>query len=291
MNYLIHILILIEIYYILATALNLIAGYTGLLSIAQAAFYGVGAYIGALMALNLETPLLANLFCAALLCALFGILLGLPSLRIRDDYFTVATLAFQIIIFNIMNNWVSLTGGPLGIAGIPEPNILGWNLSPSSNFLLFTTLVSGFVLWLIHRLVSSPFGRVLKAIREDELFALSLGKNIAVYKLSIFVLGAGLAGIAGVLYAYYISFIDPFTFTVSESVLILAMVIIGGAGMLLGPIVGATLLIILPELLRFVGLPIAQAAYLRQILYGSLMVGFLILRPQGLAGYNRFGQK
>ncbi|MGB3512929.1 MAG: branched-chain amino acid ABC transporter permease [Microcoleaceae cyanobacterium] len=291
MNYLIHILILIEIYYILATALNLIAGYTGLLSIAQAAFYGVGAYIGSLMALNLETPFLANLFCAAVLCALFGILLGLPSLRIRDDYFTVATLAFQIITFNIMNNWVSLTGGPLGVAGIPEPNIFGWNLSPSSNFLLFTTLVCGFVLWLIHRLVSSPFGRVLKAIREDELFALSLGKNIAVYKLSIFVLGAGLAGMAGVLYAYYISFIDPFTFTVSESVLILAMVIIGGAGTLLGPIVGATILIILPELLRFVGLPIAQAAYLRQILYGSLMVGFLILRPQGLAGYNSFGQK
>ena len=291
MDYLIHILILIEIYYILATALNLIAGYTGLLSIAQAAFYGVGAYIGALMALNIETPFLANLFCAAVLCALFGILLGLPSLRIHDDYFTVATLAFQIITFSILNNWVTLTGGPLGLPGIPEAKLLGWSLSPTSHFLLFTSILCGIVFWLVHRLVSSPFGRVLKAIREDEIFALSLGKNVAAYKVSIFVLGAGLAGMAGVLYAYYISFIDPFSFTVSESVLILAMVIIGGAGTLPGPIVGAALLVILPELLRFVGLPGAQAAYLRQILYGSLMVGFLIWRPQGLAGYNSFGQK
>ncbi|NES24881.1 MAG: branched-chain amino acid ABC transporter permease, partial [Symploca sp. SIO3E6] len=184
MDYLIHILILIEIYYILTTALNLIAGYTGLLSIAQAAFYGVGAYIGALMALNLNTPFCLNLFCAVVLCALFSILLGLPSLRVHDDYFTVVTLAFQIITFSILNNSVSLTGGPLGLPGIPEAKILGWSLSPTSHFLLFTSILSAIVLWLTHRLVSSPFGRVLKAIREDEIFALSLGKNVAAYKVS-----------------------------------------------------------------------------------------------------------
>jgi len=149
------------------------------------------------------------------------------------------------------------------------------------------------VIWAItflvtSRIVLSPFGRVLKAIREDEIFAKASGKNVAAYKVIVFVTGAGMAAMAGVIYAYYISFIDPTSFTVMESIFIISIVIIGGAGSLLGPIVGATVLIVLPELLRLMGLPSSLAANLRQIIYGALLVICMIWKPTGFLGKYSF---
>ncbi len=288
MEYLLHILILIGIYIILSVSLNLIAGYTGLLSIAHAAFYGVGAYIAALMALNLHSPFLINAVCAVILSGLLGALIGIPSLRIRDDYFVVATFAFQIIIFSILNNWVSLTGGPMGLPGIPLPTIFGLKVSSHVGFLLLIGFFCILTLWVSHRIIQSPFGRVLKAIREDEVFALATGKNVAAYKVLVFVIGAGMAAIAGVMYAHYISFIDPTSFTVMESIFIISIVIIGGAGSLWGPVVGAVILVMLPELLRFLGLPSSIAANTRQILYGTLLVAFMMWRPRGFMGEYAF---
>ena len=135
MEYLLHILILVGIYVILSVSLNLLAGYTGLLSIAHAAFYGVGAYIAALMALNLHSPFLINIVCAVVLGGLLGALVGIPSLRIRDDYFVIATFAFQVITFSVLNNWVSFTGGPMGLPGIPQPMIFGLTISSHIDFL------------------------------------------------------------------------------------------------------------------------------------------------------------
>lgn len=288
MEYILHILILIGIYTILSVSLNLIAGYTGLISIAHAAFYGVGAYVAALMALNMHTPFLVNIVCAVILCGLLGVLVGIPSLRIRDDYFVIATFAFQVITFNVLNNWVSLTGGPMGLPGIPQPTIFGIQISSQVGYLLLVSVFCALTLWVIHRIVRSPFGRVLNAIREDEVFAQAAGKNIATYKVLVFVIGAGMAAVAGVIYAYYISFIDPTSFTVMESIFIISIVIIGGAGNLWGPVVGAVVLVLLPELLRFIGLPSSVAANLRQIIYGVLLVTFMIWRPRGLLGEYAF---
>jgi len=291
MEYLLHILILIGIYVILSVSLNLIVGYTGLLSIAHATFYGVGAYVAALMALNLHSPFLVNILCAVVLSGLLGALVGIPSLRIRDDYFVIATFAFQVITFSVLNNWVSFTGGPMGLPGIPQPAIFGLQISSHVGFLILVGIFCALALWVTHRTVRSPFGRVLKAIREDEVFAKAAGKNVAAYKVLVFVIGAGMAAVAGVMYAHYISFIDPTSFTVMESIFIISIVIIGGSGSLWGPVVGAMVLVVLPELLRFVGLPSSVAANVRQIIYGGLLVAFMMWRPRGFLGEYAFQGK
>jgi branched-chain amino acid transport system permease protein len=288
MEYLLHILILMGVYVILSVSLNLIAGYAGLLSIAHAAFYGVGAYVAALMALNLHSPFLVNVICAIVLSGLLGALVGIPSLRIRDDYFVIATFAFQVITFSILNNWVSLTGGPMGLPGIPQPTIFSLKISSHISFLGLVGIFCVWTLWITQRIIKSPFGRVLKAIREDEVFAQAAGKNVAAHKVFVFVIGAGMAAVAGVIYAYYISFIDPTSFTVMESIFIISIVIIGGAGSLWGPVVGAVVLVIMPEFLRFIGLPSSVAAHVRQILYGGLLVAFVMWRPRGFLGEFSF---
>jgi branched-chain amino acid transport system permease protein len=261
-----------------------------LISIAQAAFYGVGAYTAALMSLNLHSPFLTNLLAAMVLSGLLGAMMGVPSLRIRDDYFVIATFAFQVIVFGLLNNLVSFTGGPMGLPGIPQPNIFGLVIDSHWEFLLLTAILAATVLWVCHCIVHSPFGRVLMAIREDETFTLAAGKHVAAYKVLVFVIGAAMASVAGVVHAHYISFIDPTSFTVMESIFIISIVIIGGAGSFWGPVIGAVVLVTLPEILRFIGLPSSVAANIRQILYGGLLVLFMMLRPQGLMGKYAFGK-
>lgn len=288
MEYFLHIIILIGIYVILSVSLNLLVGYSGLLSIAHAAFYGVGAYVAALMAINLQSSFLLNLICAVFISGILGVLVGFPSLRIHDDYFAIATFGFQVITFSILNNWVSFTGGPMGLPGIPQANLFGWALETQLDYLFLLSIFCFIVVWISHRIAHSPFGRSLKAIREDELFALALGKNVAYYKVTVFTIGACMSATAGVIYAYYISFIDPSSFTVMESIFIISIVIIGGAGNIKGSVIGAAVLVILPEALRFLGMPSAIAANIRQIIYGALLIMFMIFRPQGLVGEYSF---
>ena len=288
MEYFLHILILIGIYVILSVSLNLITGYAGLLSIAHAAFYGVGAYVAALLALKFHSPFLANIVCAVILSGLLGALVGIPSLRIRDDYFAIATFAFQVITFSVMNNWVSFTGGPMGLPGIPQPAIFGWKITTHYDFLIVIFVLCVKRLSAFDCPRNRSFGRVLKAVREDEIFAQAMGKNVAFYKVLIFVIGAGMASVAGVMYAYYISFIDPTSFTIMESIFIISIVIIGGAGNIWGSVLGAAVLVILPEALRFLGMPSSIAANMRQIIYGALLVIFMLFRPQGFIGEYSF---
>lgn len=288
MEYLLHILILIGIYVVLTVSMDLIAGHTGLVSIAHAAFFGVGAYVAALMGLKFGSPFLGSLGVAIIVCGLLGVLVGLPSLRIRDDYFLIATFAFQILAFSVMNNWVSLTGGPMGLPGIPQPRILGWEVSGNWGFLILTAILAMAAVLIARKIIMSPLGRVLRSIREDEILARALGKNVAHFKVLIVVVGAGMAGAAGVVYAHYITFVDPTSFTVMESILILSMVIIGGAGSLWGPAVGAAMLVTVPELLRFIGLNSSVAANVQQMLYGAGLVACMIWRPQGIIGEYAF---
>lgn len=290
MEYILHILILIGIYTILSVSLNLLVGYTGILSIAHAAFYGVGAYVAALMALKLQTPFLLNLFLAIIASGFFGALVGIPSLRLRDDYFVIATFAFQIITFSILNNLVDFTGGPLGLPGIPQPNIFGFEITSHIEFLILVIILAVITFWIANKIVKSPFGRLLKAIREDEVFVKAAGRNVSDAKVKVFVISASLASIAGVVYATYITYIDPTSFTIMESIFIISIVIIGGSANLKGSIVGSIILVALPELLRFIGLPNSIAANIRQILYGALLVIFMLWRHQGFLGEYKFNK-
>lgn len=288
MDYLLHILILIAIYTIVGISLNLVAGYTGLLSLSHAGFYGIGAYTAALLSLKFGTSFLLIIPAAIGVASLFGLLIGWPSLRIRDDLFVITTFGFQIILFQIMNNWMGLTNGPLGLPGIPQPTLFGHRISSHIDFLVLSVILAALVYLVARRLTNSPFGNVMRAIREDELFAQSLGKNVSFYKALVFSIGAGLSAIGGVVYAYYITFIDPTSFTINESIFMLSIVIVGGSGRLGGSIIGAILLVSIPELLRFLNIPNAIAANMRQILYGGLLVAFMMFRPRGIWGEFSF---
>ena len=279
---------MIAIYSILSSSLNIIAGYTGILSICQAAFYGIGAYTIAIMALKFQTPVLLNFTIAIVLSAVFSLVISVPSIRIRDDYFVITTFAFQIIIFSIMKNWVSLTGGPMGLPGIPDLELLGVHFSDKASFLGLISFIAVIIHIIILKIVRSPIGRILRSIREDEIFTASVGKNVVFYKIQIFIISSSMAALGGGLYAYYFNFVDPSSFTLMESIFILSIVIIGGSGSLRGPVAGAVFLVLLPELLRFAGLPSSIAANIRQILYGGLLVVFMMWRPQGFLGEYSF---
>ncbi len=291
MDYLAHIGVLIAIYSILALSLNLVTGYTGFLSLTHAAFYGIGAYVAALMALHLHTPVLLSLATAAALSGTFGALLALLALRIRDDRFVITTFAFQVIVVSLLANWTSVTGGPMGLAGIPQANVFGWVLATQTHYLIAATAIAVLAWDISRRIGKSPFGRILKSIREDDRLVAHVGKNVASYKIVIFAVSACIASAAGVLYVHYVTFIDPSNFTVMESIFIVSIVILGGADSLWGPVLGAVVLVSLPELLRFAGIPSAAAANIRQILYGLALVACMLWRPQGLIGEYAFGRE
>ena len=290
MEYLVHILVLVGIYTMLAVSLDLLAGHTGLVSIAHAAFYGLGAYTSALLTVHFGAPFLAGVLAGMAVAALVSVVVSLPSLRLHDDYFVIATFGFQMILFSIFNNWTDLTRGPLGIPGIPRPMIWGWTIESQIELIGLIAVFAGTAYIVARRLSTSPFGRVLRAIREDEVFAQALGKNTLRFKVTAFTVSAALAASAGSLYAHYITYIDPSSFTVMESILVISMVIIGGAGSRWGPVIGAVVLVILPEALRFLGLPIGVAANLRQVIYGIVLVAVMMFRPQGLVGRYGFGR-
>ncbi len=184
---------------------------------------------------------------------------------------------------------MGFTGGPLGLPGIPQPVIFGITIATHWAFLALTTVLALFTYWAANRVVKSPFGRVLKGLRKNEVFTLSAGKNVTAFKIKIFMLSAALASLGGVIYATYITYIDPTSFTVMESIFIISIVIIGGAGNLKGSVLGSVVLVALPEVLRFIGLPDSVAANIRQILYGGLLVVFMLWRPQGFIGEYKFG--
>ena len=208
--------------------------------------------------------------------------------RLKGDYLALATFGLGIIVYSIAKNWVSLTRGPMGLPGIPQFSIFGYEIANVWSNLVLVSIFVAVTYIVIRNITNSPFGRVLKGIREDEIATLAMGKNINKYKLIVFVVGAFFAGIAGSLYAHYITFIDPSSFTVMESIVVLLMVVFGGMASLKGSCVGASILIIFPELLRFLGMPNSVAAPLRQMIYGLLLIILMILRPQGLMGKFRF---
>ena len=288
MEYLLHILLIAGIYVILTLSLNLIVGYTGLPALGHAAFSCIGAYTSSLLALNIGLSPWIGLLIGACVAALSGIIIGYPAVRLKGDYLALATFGLGVIVYSIAKNWISLTRGPMGLPGIPGFSVFGFQFSGIWSYLLLVLAFVSITIGVIRRIVNSPFGRILRSIREDEIASEALGKDTTKYKLLVFIIGAFFAGIAGSLYAHYITFIDPSSFTVMESITILLMVIFGGMGSISGSIVGAVILVVFPELLRFLGMPSSIAAPMRQMIYGLLLVVLMIKRPQGIMGAYRF---
>ncbi len=284
MNYLFHIIVMLGIYSIFIQSLNITMGYTGLISLSQAAFYGIGAYITALLMLKFNLNFFIALPIAVIFTVILSFVVSIPSLRLKGDYFILATLGFQIIIFNIMYNWVSLTRGPYGIPGIPSPEILGIKFDNPLKFSIISTMLALLILYVFYLMTSTKFGKILKAIREDEIATSTLGKNTTKFKIIAFSIGAGIASIAGSLFATYFTYIDPTSFTLNESVLLVTILTIGGGGNIKGPLVGTVIIILLPEILRFLAIPDTIAANIRVMLYAVALILILLYKPQGIAG-------
>lgn len=289
MNYLLHLLVMIGIYLPLAYSLNLILGFGGLLSLCHAAFYGIGAYAYVLLMTSAGLPPALALPAGIAITAVLGMGIGWVSLRFRGDLFLFVTLGFQMIVFTLLYNWVGLTNGPYGIAGIPRPEFFGVVLRTPFHYVLLAAAMNLALLPILFALYRSPFGLMLKALREDETAAKSLGLNADRLYLSAFVVAAALAAIPGAFYASYVTYIDPTSFTLNESIFLAAILLLGGSGNRVGPLVGVLIMLLLPEVLRFVGLPDAIAHNLREIIYGLLLAVLMYLRPQGIAGEFRMG--
>jgi branched-chain amino acid transport system permease protein len=298
MNYLLHLLVLLDIYFILSLSLNIIMGYTGLLTLAHAGYFALGSYAYAIASMFLGWGFLPSALVAVVINVLFSGMLSVASWRFRGDFFILFSLTIQVVLFTILKNWFdptqppgswrNLTNGDFGLAGIPSPSIAGYELDSRSSVAIAFTLLAIGAAGFSWALLRSPWGRLLRALRDDELAARSLGKDVRVAKMQAIAIGCGMAGFAGVMLASYQAYINPTSADMSQATLLFSMVIVGGLGnSVLGPFVGALLLIAIPEGLRFIDLPIALAAELRLMAYGFLLVLLMHVRPQGVAGSYR----
>jgi len=266
---------------LLTLGLDFILGYTGQLNLGHSAFYGLGAYVSTLLIVKLGVPFWVAFVAGIGFAGLAGMFLSLFAVRLRGHYLAIASLGFAVIVYQILLNWISLTQGPLGIYGISPPPavvIAGRVVADFRSLTAFFYLVSGFtflVYLLLNQLVRSPVGETLTAIREDEISAASLGINCAAWKVFAFVVGSAVAGAAGCFYASFVGTLVPDAFYVTEAFNVLAMVIVGGVGTLIGPVFGAIFLTLLPEVLRGVG-------DLRLVVYGAALTFVVLFMPGGL---------
>jgi len=268
----------VGIYAILAMGLNVVVGFAGLLNLGYAAFFALGAYAYALLNIHTGCPFWLGLPAAGLVSMAFGLLIGMPSIRVRGDYLAITTLGFGEIVRIAFNNLDAWTGGPNGLLGIDRPTFFGYKFSINATPYVYLTLaLVALVAWVLFRLSDSKIGRALVAIREDELAAGCMGVPALRVKLTAFGLSSFIAGMAGAVFASKQTIVSPDSFDFVLSVLILAMVVLGGLGNIWGAALGALVLGILPELLR------GFASY-RMLLFGVIMILMMIFRPQGILG-------
>lgn len=286
--YIINLITLMSINAILAVTLNFIMGYAGIYSMAHAIFFGVGAYTAAFVALNFSASFFIAFPIAIIIAAILSLVLALPALRVRGEYFVAASLGLQVLGVTIFSEWKSFTGGLGGIIGIPPVEIFSYEVINPVEFMLLSLVCLLLIVGYIAVLSKTSFGRNLKAIRDSESAAYALGKNVAVIKTLSVVISSSLAAVAGALYAVYLGFINVESFTLDTSVLLMAMVIIGGAGTMLGPIIGTVILMLLPSLFSYMWfLPQTEIGSIQQISYGAAMVLLMIFRPGGLVGSSK----
>ncbi len=279
-GYIISVAIFVGIWVTLALSLNILTGYAGQVSLGHAAFFGIGAYTSAILSLKYGFPFWAGLLGAIVITGLVGMVLGLPSLRVRHDFLVLATMGINFVVVAVFK-YVDFFGGAMGIIDIPAPSIFGYSFRGGLPYLL---LVWGFVAftWLVSWYISKTWvGLAFHTVRIDEDAAAAVGVSVPRFKIYAFAISAALAGGAGCLYAHFIGSVFPDTFVFVESIVILSMVIFGGVGTLRGPILGAIILKAAPELLRFV-------QDYRFTIYGALLVLMMLFQPMGLIGDDSF---
>jgi len=283
----IHVLIVICIYAILAIGLNIIMGCAALFTIANAALFGVGAYTSALLALA-GFPFWLDILAATFMAGLISFLIGLPTLNLVGDYLAVATMGLGEILVAISRNWDSVTRGPMGLPGIPPASLFGFTFDSPPKFLGLSAALLLVIYLVAERLIYSPFGRVLKGIREDEIAVQALGKNAFWFKMWAFVVGGAFMGTAGSLYAHYLGFIDPSSFTLWIAFFIWSIIILGGLGNNLGAIAASFVFVAMRESLRFLGLPANVTAAIQQIFFGIILIVMMIFAPRGLIPERKY---
>ena len=281
-GYVRHLAVMAGIYVILAMSYNLIVGYVGALSLGHHAFFGIGAYTSTLLVMKANIPFALAILSAGLLSAVFAVLIAVPSFRLSYHSFAIGTLGFGVIIYQVLTNWVALTNGPMGITGIPKPSFhlpgLGeLRIETIPTYYYFILVLVALTLLTLHRMVHSRIGRAFMAVRENETLAETFGVDALKYKIMAFAIGAFFAGVAGSAYAHYIGFIAPDLVWFYFLILLLVMVIAGGAGTFYGVVAGAIIFTALPEILR-------MAPEIRDILYGAILIMTVIYAPEGLGG-------
>ncbi len=284
LDYVLDTLVYIGIYGILAISLNLEAGYTRLMNFGKVAFFAIGAYTSALLSAT-GASFITSMAAGMLISALFGLLVSLPTLRLRADYLAIVTIAFGEILRLFSLNEVWFTNGPMGIRGIPQPlySVFG------SNYILFYVLLVYIILLICYlfaqRIINSPFGRILKAIRDDEDAVKAFGKNTYIFKIKIFIIGSVMASVSGSLFAHYLAFISPDMFYPTVTFSVWTMMVLGGSANNLGVIAGAVLVQVFERGTRFlkdfIELPV-EPSNLRVILIGLLLVLFILYKPDGI---------
>lgn len=273
--YPLHLMVMVVVFAILALSLNLITGYGGMISLGHAGFFLIGAYTSALLSVYQGWSFWLAMPAAIVLTAMSGLLLGIPALRWSGHFLAVITIAFGTIAQLLAINWVFLTNGVDGVAPIPRPGLIGVDLTSDLAYYYFCLVILAIVIYLMVRLVSSGFGRALRALKDDEVAAAAMGIDIARSKISAFVISAAIAGLAGALYAHYIRFLNPDSFTLDVSIRVFMMMIIGGVGNIAGSILGSFVVYILPEVLR----PLQEYYYL---IWGVIVILVMLFLPGGL---------
>jgi branched-chain amino acid transport system permease protein len=275
--YHLHIAIMAGIFGVLALSLNLLLGFTGQLSLGHAAFFGIGAYTSALLTLKLEWSFWPALVAAVALAAAAGWLIGRLALKLRGAYFVLVTISFAGVISLVSVNWIELTNGPLGLPGVPAPELWGWSLRSKSAYYYLVLVALALSFLVCARLVRSRIGRAFVALRENEALAESIGVDVTHYLVLAAVVSAAMAGLGGSLYAHYTRFVSPEVFLFTYTVTMVIMVVAGGKGTLAGPLVGAVLFTTLPEALRE-----ATSWQWQMLAYGALLVLLVFFMPRGI---------
>jgi len=281
LDYILHLGILIGIYFILAIALQISLGFTGMFNIGHIAFFGIGAYTSALFVLY-GFPFWIGLLLAGIFAMIFGFILAIPTKNFKGDYFSLIALWFSLIMYSLFMN-LKITRGAAGLFGIPKPILFGFDFSSIILFFILVLIVSIICFLIVYRITISKFGKVLQAVRDDELAAKSIGKNTFKIRVISLMISAFFAGIAGSLYAHYISYISPETFTLMNLMPIIIIVIIGGLASLRGTLIASFLILLLPEVLKFI-LPSPLVGPLKQVIYAFILIVILLYKPKGFFG-------
>ena len=281
------VLVFTLIFGLAAMSFDLLLGYAGLISLAQASFMGLGAYCTAILVTKMGWGFFPSLVAGVVVASALGVIIGVAVLRLAGDYLLVGSVGFLFAVQAVFIGWESVTGGAPGLPGVTEPMILGFRVSTPGHYLVLCLVAAAICYFLSARLVSSPFGRCLKAMHDDEIATLSVGKNIVSLKLWVFVISASMAAVSGTLYAHFVTYVDPYHYSLHETFFLFCMVCIGGLRTLKGAFLGALLLTSIPEITRFLGLPSGIMGHVQEIIYGTALIAVAFIRPQGLLGKIR----